>query len=244
MKNYTRSYQLHNAGYEKDLDYYTKDAVISRTEITKDFERNGFKFALDITKNLPYIHVDIGCGVGWLIRKMQPYFKKSIGIEPSGIAINHAKKVIENLDNVTFLEEDMLTAFKKIPTEQKIFFTTGAVLSHIESSYVEEFLSEMNNVAEGSVLYFSEPYDKNIDWDMWHIRNKRWWRKNLKSWQLIFLDLDNSGYFSGIYGIKLKDVDLLKNKDDTLIMYIVWSLDKYLNIIKRISSKILRILLK
>ena len=102
----------------------------------------------------------------------------------------------------------------------------------------------MNNVAEGSVLYFSEPYDKNIDWDMWHIRNRRWWRKKLKSWQLIFLDLDNSGYFSGIYGIKLKDVDLLKNKDDTLIMYIVWSLDKYLNIIKRISSKILRILLK
>jgi hypothetical protein len=242
MKKDLQSYIKHNTGYESDKDYYTKEEIINRTEKNNDFKRAGFTFALSITKNLPKTHIDIGSGVGWLVRKMSPYFEKSIGIEPSHAAVKAAQNLTDDLRNVTFLEEDMVEAYKKLNITQPVFFTTGAVLSHIEDYYVIEFLKLLNDAPVGSVLFFSENYDTNMNWNMWHIRNQEWWQENLSNWQLLFCNIENDGYFSGIYGLKVEASQKLKNKKRNYFYKFSWEINFYLNIIKRICKKILRLI--
>lgn len=240
MKKDLQSYEQHNHDYKILEEFYSKENIIERTERTNDFVRTGFKYALSITTNRPKTHIDIGSGVGWLVRKMAPHFENSIGIEPSHAAINAAKELTKDLHNVSFVEKDMIDAYKELNIIEPAFFTTGAVLSHIENYYVEEFLKLLNNAPTNSVLFFSENYDRNIDWAMWHIRSKEWWRKKLSNWQLTFLDIENGGYASGIYGIKLGSSNILKQHKRGFLWEIYWFIDKYKNIIERVIKKILR----
>lgn len=240
MKKDLQSYEKHNKGYQEDTSYYTKEAIVKRTEESNDFKRTGFELALSITKELPKVHVDIGSGVGWLVRKMSPYFSKSYGIELSHAAVESAKRVTEELPNVSFLEDDMIDGYKKLALQEPVFFTTGAVLSHIENYYVIEFLKLLNEAPLGSVLFFSENYDRNINWAMWHIRSKEWWRKQLSQWQLVFLDIENGGYASGIYGIKNVAMPLPPHTRTTL-WTIYWVIDYTCNLLNRIIKKVLRI---
>lgn len=242
MKKDLQSYEKHNEGYENDTRYYTREAIIERTEKTDDFRRVGFELALALTKNLPDIHIDIGSGVGWLARKMSNHFKKSIGIELSHAAVVSARKLTEDLTNVSFMEADMIDGYKKLNVGSPVFFTTGAVFSHIENYYVAEFLKLINDAPNGSILFLSENYDKNIDWKMWHIRSKEWWRKHLPAWQLIFLDIENDGYSSGIYGIKSAEKNLLPTHERTGSWKAFWKIDKVKNIAGRVSKKIKRII--
>lgn len=244
MKKDLKSYEKHNKGYIEDPSYYEKEAIINRTEQYKDFERSGFALALLITSKMPSIHIDIGSGVGWLVRKMSPRFSKSYGIEPSHSAVEAAKKLNEDTPNIHFLEMDMVDGYKKINLESPAFFTTGAVFSHIENYYVAEFLKLLNEAPTDSVLFFSENYDKNIDWEMWHIRSKEWWRGNLSNWQLIFLDIENQGYSSGIYGLKMEKLDLLATNHRSGVWKYFWSTEKLSNIAIRIIKKIKRLTIK
>lgn len=239
MQKDLQSYKKHNSGYETDTDYYTKEAIISRTEKTNDFHRAGFELALSLTKNIPKIHIDIGSGVGWLVRKMAPYFEKSIGIEPSHAAVLAAKNLTQGMDNVSFLTEDMVEAYKKINLKEPAFFTTGAVFSHIENYYVLEFLELLNTAPVGSVLFFSENYDENMDWKMWHIRNQEWWIRHLPAWQLIFCNIANDGYSSGIYGIRIEKSLKLKNMSRGILFKISWVANKMYNLVRRVLKKIL-----
>jgi SAM-dependent methyltransferase len=241
MKKDLQSYVKHNEGYETDKDYYTVDSIITRTEEAEAFKKIGFEYCLSITKNLPRTHIDIGCGVGWLVRKMAPYFEKSIGIEPSHAAILAAKNLTEGMDNVSFFEEDMVEAYKKINLTEPAFFTTGAVFSHIENYYVIEFLKLLNEAPRGSVLFFSENYDKNIDWAMWHIRSQEWWVKYLPNWQLTFCNIENEGYSSGIYGICVGKENVLKNHKRGTLWKCYWKIDAFKNITTRVIKKLLRI---
>ena len=60
-----------------------------------------------------------------------------------------------------------------------------------------------------SVLFFDERYDENINWNMWHVRSRDWWREKLPNWQLIFLDINIAEYPSGIYGIKVTKENII-----------------------------------
>lgn len=238
MKKDLQSYHVHDKDYKEKKEFYLPEAIISRTEESSDFERTGFELALAITKDLPKVHVDIGCGVGWLLRKMSPSFGSSIGIEPSSAALEAARRLTRDCNNVSFIQADMADAFDELPPHTPIFFTTGAVLSHIEDFHVKTFLKKLDTAQDGSALFFSENYDRNIQWGMWHIRSKEWWRKHLPSWQLIFLDISNSGYPSGIYGVKKSKEHLVKTFERTTLWNTYWIIDKFNNIYKRGINKI------
>ncbi|MDQ5962369.1 MAG: Class SAM-dependent methyltransferase [Patescibacteria group bacterium] len=244
MKKDLKSYERHNKDYVLDQDtYYSKEAVIKRTEDSNMFKSSGFELAFTLSKKLPETHIDIGSGVGWLTRKTAPLFKHVIGIEPSTAAVSAAKKVNDDCTNVSFVNKDMVDGLVSLNLSEPVFVTTGAVLSHIEDYYVEEFLKRINDMPIGSNLFFSENYDKNMHWKFWHIRNKDWWRKNLPNWQLIFLDLENSGYASGIFGLRLHPEDLIKTKQYTLLEKTSWKLNFFINLFVRFAKKIKNYLL-
>lgn len=236
---------------EKDLKSYEKhdseyrDSNINNVEIIKklyekydnedQFGTTGLRRSIEEIKNLPKIHIDVGSGGGWLLRKTSPLFERVIGIEPSTDGVKFASTILKDhfsFTNIEFINMEMVDGMKEFinnnnsanPT-QPAYVTTSIVLSHIEDAYVSAFLQQLNRIPNNSVLFFDERYGKNIHRTLWHIRSKNWWAKNLSDWQLSFYELNNSGYKSGIYGVKVGK----SNVTDTFIMnsfeQFLWSLE-------------------
>ena len=141
-----------------------------------------------------------------------------------------------------YVNKDMLDAINELDIKEPVFITTSTVLNHIESNYVAEFLKTINNLPSASVLFFDERYDKNTNWNMWHVRNKDWWRSNLPSWQLIFLDIENSGYPTGIYGIRTDNK--IKNYKSSMLEKFIWKISYVFYFTQRMFKKICRTIIK
>ncbi|MES2986080.1 MAG: class I SAM-dependent methyltransferase [Patescibacteria group bacterium] len=205
MKKDLQSYKKHEAEY---ISFHTVEYVrniIATYEKENQFELRGFTAAIKKLKNTE-THIDIGCGSGWLLYKTSPFFKRVIGIEPTAKIIEVNKQYIHEiggLSNVEFINMDMIDGIHSINPTRPVFITTATVLSHIKDFYVKDFLKTVNDLPIGSALFFDERYDKNVQQNMWHIRSKNWWAKNLPDWQLEFFGLENTGYVSGIFGTKL-----------------------------------------
>lgn len=235
MKKDLQSFEKHTKDYE---EIYTLDKV---KEILKEYTREnlfqklGFEKAINKTKNIN-THIDIGCGSGWLLYETSLLFKKVIGIEPSKTILEKAKIITSNnnYSNIEFLNTDMIDGIDLLEIKEPVFITTSTVLSHIKDFYVKKFLKRLNSLPEGSYLFFDERYDKNIQQNMWHIRNKNWWAKNLNNWQLEFFELENSGYKSGIFGTKIKKGEKINYFDLTFFEKIKWQIEGILNKINRI----------
>ena len=243
MKKDLQSYERHNGEFNTELNSHKATLkIIEGYDNNKQFESLGFEIALNITKNKPKTLIDIGSGTGWLLRKMSPHFEKVIGIEPSGAAMNTALKINSGNKNVSVVNMDMVDGLEYLKIQDPVFLTTSTVLNHIEDYYVAEFLNKLNNLPEGSVLFFDERYGKNKNWNMWHVRSKDWWRNNLNKWQIVFLDIECSGYPSGIYGVKtnLK----IKNHSDNILQKIIWEISYVFYFSHRLINKIWRIVKK
>lgn len=242
MKKDLKSYKVHDRDFNSESNSFERTREIILEYDKKDYFKSlGFKLAIEMTKYLPPTHIDIGSGNGWLLRKTSPYFKKVIGVEPSQQGIEVAKKTTEGCKNVLFINLDMVDAFSEIDLSSPVFMTTATVLNHIENEYVAHFLSKVNGLPVGSTLFFDERYDANIDWNMWHVRSKDWWREHLPSWQLFFFDVDADGYKSGIYGIKAAPGELVGTISMSFTERLFWFVDNIQNIALRVIRKILRI---
>lgn len=234
------SYKKHDEQYkvlvQKDI------APESVTKITRDqnlFKTLGFELALRITNPLPKTHIDIGTGSGWLPKITSQYFERVIGVEPSSAALEIAKKLNSDIYNVSFLNKDMIDALEELKVAEPVFVTTATVLNHIENYYVIDFLKKINDLPIGSVIFFDERYDVNIEKRLWHIRGKDWWIKHLPSYQLFFFNLDINNYPSGIYGINVGKENILKQKTNTGFQKMTWAISYFTTLISMVAKKLL-----
>lgn len=242
MKKDEKSYHTHDAEYNSELNSYEATLkVIKNYDDHKQFENLGFALALSLTTKMPATHIDVGSGNGWLLRKMSPHFKKVIGIEPSKTGSELSLKINKENTNVSVVNKDMVDGLEYLSPVEPVFMTSSTVLNHIENFYVAEFLKRVNHLPIGSVLFFDERYDKNIDWTMWHVRSKDWWMNNLPNWQMQFLNLDVAGYPSGIYGTLVGKENLIKMYKMSGGEKIYWSINGAINIILRIVKKSWRV---
>lgn len=186
------------------------------------FENLGFKKIIEDHPEVRKIHIDIGSGAGWLLLKTATYFDNVIGIEPSKSAVRMAAIFAKDFKNIHFINSDMIDGIKLISLVDQVFFTTSAVLSHIKDYHVVEFLKLIDNAPVGSVLFFREPYDKNIQRNLWHIRRKKWWANNLSNWDLTFCNYTNDGYSNGISGICVGKERVINHYDTTILEDIFW----------------------
>lgn len=194
------SYMAHNNDYKKSGPEWHKQ-VFKEYEELNVFEKMGFKKVIDENLHVRELHIDIGCGAGWLLRKTAPFFKKVIGIEPSKTAIEIAREITKEYNNIEFINLSAIEALKSIDLKTPCLFTACMVFSHIGDCHVGKILEIINNKAPmGSILYFYEPYDKNIQVSLWYVRRKKWWRENLSNWDLSFSAIKDKGYRKGISG--------------------------------------------
>ncbi|MFM2383938.1 MAG: Prochlorococcus phage [Candidatus Parcubacteria bacterium] len=237
MQKDLQSYHVHDSEYrDKKLNnLQIISDLYKKYDEERQFEVTGFARAIERTSPLPETHIDVGCGGGWLLRKTAPLFKEVVGIEPSLEAINYAKTLLSTqFQNISFINAEMLEGIKSCFSRGKSFITTSIVLSHIDDTYVSAFLDEFKYFPDGSILFFDERYGKNIQKDMWHIRSKAWWASQLPDWQLTFFDLNNTGYKSGIYGIKIGK-DSIKD---------VYKMNRFQKIVWGVQGKIHTLLFK
>jgi SAM-dependent methyltransferase len=243
MRKDLKSYEKHNSQYLEEINSYESTIkIIEKYDSINQFKVLGFELSIKLTRDLPAIAIDIGSGTGWLVKKLSPIFKKVIAVEPSSAALDVSRKVNQSSDNVLYVNKDMLDAINELDIKEPVFITTSTVLNHIESNYVAEFLKTINNLPSASVLFFDERYDKNTNWNMWHVRNKDWWRSNLPSWQLIFLDIENSGYPTGIYGIRTDNK--IKNYKSSMLEKFIWKISYVFYFTQRMFKKICRTIIK
>jgi SAM-dependent methyltransferase len=186
------------------------------------FETAGFAKIMRMFPLVRELHIDIGCGIGWLLLKTAPQFKRVVGIDPSHDAIRIAGDVVKGHGNIELLESDMVDALKKIAPRDPAFITTSTVLSHIEDWYVTDFLQLVNNMPQGSILFFGEPYGKNIQRKLWHVRSKQWWAENLPDWELLFSDFNNDGMAYGIGGVKVGTSSVLNKYRQSTVEAVWW----------------------
>lgn len=194
-----KSFEAHDPSY-KDMDVKEYGRVYKNLEVYNQYEILGYNKVVDSYPGVRGLHIDVGCGGGWLLVKTAPIFSKVVGIDPSVAALEGAKEVTKDFGNVELMEADMVEALKKLGPTEPVFITTTTVLSHIQDEWVTEFLKLVNFLPKGSILHFGEPYDKNIQRKLWYIRGKDWWAKNLPNWQLTFSDTVPAGYKYGISG--------------------------------------------
>lgn len=237
MKKDLQSFYVHDKQYKQkgSLEYEFK--INQEYENKNIFNEYGFKKIIENLNNIG-IHIDIGCGTGWLIKKTSSYFNKVIGIEPSQAAIDIAKIITKDCNNIIFINKDMTEAFDQIKFEKPVFITSAIVFSHIKNNYVSNFLKLLKKLPNGSILFFDEPYDKHIYQPLWYIRNKSWWAKNLPDFELTFLNNNINGYLRGIYGIKIGRNKVVNKYKTNLLQKIIWQIDLLNNYIKLIKRKL------
>jgi SAM-dependent methyltransferase len=225
MQKDLQSYRVHDSEF-KDKNLNNIQAIsdlYKRYDEEKQFEVTGFARAIGHTTSLPETHIDVGCGGGWLLRKTAPLFKEVIGIEPSTDGITYAKTLLSpQFPNISFINAEMVEGITACTTKGKVFITTSIVLSHIDDTYVSTFLQELRKFEDGSVLFFDERYGKNIQKDMWHVRSKEWWVKQLPDWELEFFGLENTGYQSGIYGLKVGTANVKNTYKMNALEKLIW----------------------
>jgi hypothetical protein len=224
IKGEQTSYKAHNREYEDSSSLEWHKTRYSEFKKNKDFEVLGFKKIIDANPLVRDIHIDLGSGAGWLLSNTAPIFKKVIGIEPSLAAINMAKYFNKDFFNIEYLNLGMIEGLEQTKITLPTFFTTSIVLTHIKNSTVMEFLKLINNSPTGSVLFFFEPYDKNCQQYLWHIRSKHWWAKNLSNWDLNFNNYKSDKYLYGISGICVGADKNKNNYQKSILENILWYL--------------------
>jgi SAM-dependent methyltransferase len=216
------SYFEHNEQYETISSFEYQKRELARFDEIGLFEKVGFEKAILDHPEVRKLHIDIGCGVGWLLLKTAPYFQRVIGVEPSKAAIKMARRFTGDFDNIELINADMVDAMEHLHLTEPVFFTTAAVLSHIKDWYVAEFLKLVDNAPKGSVLFFREPYDKNIQQKFWYIRRKKWWAEHLSNWQLSFCGYRNEGYLNGIKGVCVGRENVVECWESDLTQNLSW----------------------
>jgi len=240
MKKDLNSYVEHNKYYETTSDFKWHQKRYKEYDELNYFENLGFKKVIDENPKVRKLHVDIGSGAGWLLLKTAPYFEKVIGIEPSKTAVKMARIFTKRTKNIEFINADAIDAIRSLNLNEPVFFTTSMVSSHIRDYYVIECLKLINNAPLGSVLFFREPYDKNIQIPLWHIRRKKWWAENLSNWNLSFCKYTGNGYKYGISGVFIGKENVVNNYKTNVLEDILWMIDGFFHFLLYLPSRRIR----
>lgn len=212
-----------------DNEYKDKTSLEWQVLRIKDYDKQnvfevlGFKKVIDDHPEIRSMHVDFGSGAGWLLIKTAPYFTRVVGIEPSQSAVETAKFFTKSMSNVEHLNMGMFEGLNSINLETPTLFTTSTVFAHINDRTVKDFLHKLCDKAPlGSILFFGEPYGRNRQQHLWHIRSREWWANALPGWELKFEEYVTNVYKQGISGVFV-GVGRVKNEYKmTIIEKIIW----------------------
>lgn len=226
----------HDITKTEDVIAWTKREYAAG-EIYKQYEVLGYQKMVEGFPQVRALHIDIGCGGGWLVSRTSPVFKKVIGIDPSEMFLDIARDINGNNKNVEFICGDMAEVLQKLDLKEPVFITTCTVLSHIKTDWVVEFLKLVNSLPKGSTLFFGEYYGINSRRDFWQLHSKWWWAKNLPNWQLVF-NTSFLGKTYGICGVNVGKENVLTNYEPDFYDKLRWKFSGIYNKSRSVGHKL------
>ena len=154
---------------QHNKNYVLDDAFEKEKRAHLEHNSNDFKFLYQ--EDIPHgdaldkyeltSGVDIGSGTGWFANYLveQRKYKKVYAIEPSGEAIEIAKKIYPDNKKVKYINGFAEEEISKLKLTKPTFFSTMCCLAHLEDEDVLGILKTIDKIAPvGSVLACSEPW--------------------------------------------------------------------------------------
>ena len=89
--------------------------------------------------------LDIGCGIGRMLKPLASHFRSLVGIDVSGEMIEKSKKWLQGLENVNTLETSGID-LSPFPTEYFNLVYSYVAFQHMPSEVFERYLEESNRV--------------------------------------------------------------------------------------------------
>tara|TARA_B100001250_G_C19615468_1_gene706951 strand:- start:82 stop:714 length:633 start_codon:yes stop_codon:yes gene_type:complete len=205
------SYNNHNSEYSQDSAYYREKKGHAEHDI-EDFKflyQDDLPHGNNLDKHSFEVAVDIGAGTGWFANHLVEYrdYKNVYAIEPSQAAIDIAKRIYPEREDVNYIVGFAEEELSKLELDKPTFFSTMCVLAHLPDELTLDILKEMDNIAPiGSLWSASEPWGDEFHRECWHIRTPEWWSDNLPDWEFEFYSdyelTDPSGRYKGFTAIK------------------------------------------
>lgn len=225
IKKFKRSFYLQNKNaslIEHNLKNYSKINNDQELEV----EKNKHTIILDnflkkynsviennLKQKLLSNHLIIDIGAGSLIHTnyfCENYSNIVYSIEPSKEAVDIGKKIYSNLKNNIIINDFAEDALKNLPLQQKCFFYTGHVLSHLTEKSTIKILKFINNSPKGSFLLFDEiwSYKSMVKNKLFYVRNKEFWINHLSNFDIDFYEFEGKAhdvlFYKGFFGKKLR----------------------------------------
>ena len=205
------SYNNHNAEYSQDSAYYREKKGHAEHDI-EDFKflyQDDLPHGNNLDKHSFEVAVDIGAGTGWFANHLVEHrdYKNVYAIEPSQAAIDIAKRIYPEREDVNYIVGFAEEELSKLELDKPTFFSTMCVLAHLPDDLTLDILKAMDNIAPvGSLWSASEPWGDEFHRECWHIRTPEWWSDNLPDWEFEFYNdyelSDPPGRYKGFTAIK------------------------------------------
>ncbi|MCH9658010.1 class I SAM-dependent methyltransferase [archaeon] len=188
-------------GVRKTFDEWAQNGRAELME--EEHGRNVLKFLESISFDKPFTFLDVGCGNGWVVRKIakEENCKKSIGIDKSKKMIIQARKKIESKN-----EEYIHTDIESMKNRVKFDFIFSMESLYYADS-IEIALEKIYKLLKPGGQFFcgTDFYTENKATARWagmmriqmHLHSKKEWKKFFK----------NAGL-----NVKTKNIKDLKNK--------------------------------
>ena len=185
------SYNNHNSEYSQDAAYYREKKGHAEHDI-EDFKflyQDDLPHGNNLDNHSFDIAVDIGAGSGWFANHLAEHreYKTVYAIEPSSAAIDIAKRIYPERNEVHYINGFAEEEISKLELEKPTFFSTMCVLAHLPDDLTIDILNTMDKIAPvGSLWSASEPWGDEYHRDCWHVRTPEWWSENLPDWEFEF----------------------------------------------------------
>ena len=185
---------------EKTFDIWAKNGRAELMEV--EHGKNVSKFFSKIKFEKPFTFLDVGCGNGWVVRKIGSLeiCKKSIGIDKSKKMINQAKKFADNKEQFFYSDVE---SFK---TRQKFDFIFSMESLYYADS-VEYALKKIYALLNSGGQFFcgTDFYSDNKATKRWKkVMNIQMHLYSKKEWKKLFAEAG--------FDVKTKQVKDPKNK--------------------------------
>lgn len=158
----------------------------------RDFPVNGVKVDYVMSKN-PEKVLDIGCAMGYIVKRLRDKKVDAWGIDISKYAIDHAPDEVKS-----FLK---CGSANKLPWDDKSFdmVVSFSTLEHLSKDILTEAISEIKRVTKRGIISVGLSTDKSFDEDMTHQTKESlsWWRSQFPPEFEVRSDADEEWKISG-----------------------------------------------